>query len=152
MKLVQTLLGYLLIASISAQVPTMAVADVGNCIDNIEKSVAVIKAIQTDLYHMAKYWDLIKQFVQLKDFLKNGHTSCVKATPDDVKKWLAAHQPSDVAQCALDVYLLVVDVRLLQMDLDEKKYTTAVRDLKDLVVQANNVKNDCSKVVFVAWK
>ena len=151
MKVVQALLCCLLIASVAALDSTKT-ADVDSCIKNIEGSISAINAIQTDLYHLAKYWDLIKQFVQLKEFLKNGRMSCQKVTAADLKTWLASHQPSNVVRCAIDVYILVVDARLLQMDLDEKKYLAAVRDLKDLVFQAYNVKTNCSKVVFLAWK
>ena len=151
MKLAVVLLVAMLAASIAAQVPTKA-SFVDNCMNDIQGSVTAIKAIQTDLYHLAKYWDLIKQFVQLKNYLIDGRLSCSKVTPEDLKSWLATHQPSDVVRCAIDIYFLVVDTKLLGMDLDEKKYLAAVRDLKDLVVQANKVKTDCSKVVFLAWK
>ena len=146
----RTVVGAALLAMlvcVFAQKPTNHLEE---CIEDIQGSVEAIKTIKTDLFHMMKFWDLIKQFVHLKELTRDGRDVCTHITALELGDWFNQHATPQQKRCALATYTLLVEDALFRMDLDRKKYLAAIKDLSTLVGQTKTVRSDCQGVVFAA--
>ena len=142
MKIGIALAAMLLVASASA-------GNIETCVESVQGSITVLKTIQTDLFHLQKYRELIQQFIVLKNYVVAGKFACNAITQADLIEWANKKFGEEVVKCVIDVYVVIKDANLMKMDIQEKNYPAAVHALADLVVIAAQAQSDCSKVKFV---
>ena len=145
MKNIGVIVALLLISSATA-------GNIETCVDSVKGSISVLKIINTDLFHLEKYRELIQQFIVLKNYVVAGKFACNAINQSDLVEWATTKFGIEVVQCAIDVYQLIRNANLLKMDIQEKNYPAAVHALADLVIITAKSKTDCSKVSFVAKK
>ena len=145
MKIGIALAAMLLVASASA-------GNIETCVESVQGSITVLKTIQTDLFHLQKYRELIQQFIVLKNYVVAGKFACNAITQVDIVEWFIKRSSNDIAKCAIDVFQLIRDANLLKMDIQEKNYPAAIQALADLVKVATQAQCDCSKVTFLIKK
>ena len=145
MKIGIALAAMLLVASASA-------GNIETCVESVQGSITVLKTIQTDLFHLQKYRELIQQFIVLKNYVVAGKFACNAITQADLIEWANKKFGEAVVKCVIDVYVVIKDANLLKMDIQEKNYPAAVQALADLVIIAAQAQSDCSKVTFVVKK
>ena len=133
-------------------VSSASAGNIETCVESVQGSITVLKVIQTDLFHLEKYRELIQQFIVLKNYVVAGKMACNAINQSDLIEWASNKFGANLVKCCVDVYQLIKHANLLKMDIQEKNYPAAVQALADLVIITIQSKTDCENATFVVKK